>query len=380
MRSSPSSLTVMQVLPELNTGGVERGTADMASAILQVGGRAVIASAGGRLESKLKRLGAEHLSLPLASKNPLTVLRNAMQLESFIRNRDIELVHARSRAPAWSAYRAVKRTGVPFVTTFHGVYAQNSWFKKHYNSVMAKGDRVIAISQDIKKRLIHDYAVPKERIRLIYRGVDSTYFNPASVTPSEVGHYIDHANLPHNMRFVVLPGRYTRWKGMHLLIEAMARVQTPDLCALIVGPSGGQDGYVFELEKMIRNYGLENKVLLLGPCENMRALYALASIVVSASIKPEPFGRVTAESMAMGRPTLGPDFGGAAEQIVHAESGWLYEPKDAQSLADYIDYIARLDEQSLYHVGARARGRVLDYFSVEQMVQKTLDVYAELLA
>ncbi len=379
MTASPQ-LTVLQVLPALETGGVERGTVDIAEAIVAVGGRALVASKGGRLELPLLRGGAEHFKLPMASKNPLTMWANVGRLVSIIKEQGVELVHARSRGPAWSAYLAAKRCGVPFVTTFHGAYStKGGALKRAYNAVMTKGDRVIAVSQGISEHMQQVYGTDPDKIRVIHRGVDTRDLDPAAIDPKRVVYLYEQWKLPDDKRFVTLPGRITRWKGQHLLVEAMRQVQTPDACALIVGPGAGHEDYVLELHEAIRKHGLEDRVILADSCNDMASLYALSDVVVSASIRPEPFGRITAEAMAMGVPTVAPAYGGAAEQILHGQTGWLFEPQNAADMAQAIDHALSLSPEQRQQQGAAARQRALDHFSKEQMAQATLDVYAELL-
>ncbi len=379
MTSSPQ-LTVLQVLPALDTGGVERGTVDIAAAIMSVGGRALVASAGGKLELPLLRSGAEHFKMPLASKNPLTMQANVGRLVSLIRENGVELVHARSRAPAWSAYLAAKRCRVPFVTTFHGAYStKGGAIKRGYNAIMTKGDRVIAVSQGISEHMQKVYGTDPEKIRVIHRGVDTQDLNPATIDPKRVVYLYEQWKLPDDKRFVTLPGRITRWKGQHLLIEAMRHVKAADACALIVGPGDGHEDYVLELHELIRKHGLEDRVILADACDDMASLYALSDVVVSASIRPEPFGRVTAEAMAMGIPTVAPAYGGAAEQILHGQTGWLFEPQNPLNMAQAIDHALGLSPEQRQQQAEASRQRALDYFSKEQMAQATLNVYAELL-
>ncbi len=379
MTSSPQ-LTVLQVLPALDTGGVERGTVDIAEAIMSVGGRALVASAGGKLELRLLRSGAEHFKLPLASKNPLTMFANVGRLVSIIRENKVELVHARSRAPAWSAYLAARRCGVPFVTTFHGAYStKGGSLKRAYNAVMTKGDRVIAVSQGISEHMQQVYGTVGDKIRVIHRGVDTRDLNPKTIDPKRVVYLYEQWKLPDDKRFVTLPGRITRWKGQHLLIEAMRHVKAADACALIVGPGDGHEDYVLELHELIRKHKLEDRVILADACDDMASLYALSDVVVSASIRPEPFGRITAEAMAMGVPTVAPAYGGAAEQILHGQTGWLFEPQNPLNMSQAIDHALSLTPEQRQQQGDAARQRALDYFSKEQMAQATLNVYAELL-
>ena len=373
-------VTVMQVLPALNTGGVERGTLDVAEAIILSGGRALVVSQGGLLQEELEQSGAEHIKMPVASKNPFMILWNANKLKDLIRAYGVDVIHARSRAPAWSAYLAAKACGIPFVTSHHGIYSDGLWgWKKFYNAIMWKSDKIIAVSQEIRERLLQKHHVAKDKVVLIHRGVDTVKFDPYVIEPQKIMDYFEQHNLPQDKRFVLLAGRISRWKGMEDLIRAMQLVQTPDLMALIVGPSQADDSYAFQLEKEIMQLKLQDRVRILPDCQDMPHLYSLASIVISASKLPEPFGRITAEGMAMQRPVLAPQHGGAAEQIIHEQTGWLFEPNNIQDLAAGIDYIAGLTDQHLEALGYEARLHVCTNFSKQQMVNATLDVYASLL-
>lgn len=360
-------------------GGVERGTVEIAGAIAEAGGRAIVASAGGPLLHELDRVGAEHVTLPLQSKNPVTMWHNVERLEKIIRDEKVDIVHARSRAPAWSAWLAAKRAGARFVTTFHGTYGAANHFKRTYNSVMTKGERVIAISQFIAVHVRQLYGVPANHIRTIHRGVDLDRFDPAKVTAQRVVNLATAWRLTDGMPVIMLPGRLTRWKGQPVAIEALAKLGRKDVRCLLVGGDQGRSDYRAELERMINERNLNEIVRLVDHCDDMPAAYMLTDVVLSASTDPEAFGRVIAEAQALGRPVIATDHGGAKETILPGVTGWLVPSGDANALADALHHVLALDGDARKKLSDRAIANVRENFSKAAMCQKTLDVYDEVL-
>ena len=371
-------LTVLQVLPRLETGGVERGTVDVAAAVVAAGGRALVVSAGGRMEAELNRAGAEHVAMRVDRKSPGHILRNAGRLAALIRRERVDIVHARSRAPAWSARMAARRTGVPFVTTFHGVYGTGFPLKKAWNRVMAAGDRTIAISGHVADQVIRHYGTPPDRVELIPRGVDLDLFDLGAVSEARVVQLAEAWRLPDGAPVIMLPGRFTRWKGHAVLIDALALMQRRDAVALLIGADAGRQGYRNELLKRVRRLGLEGAVRFVGHCNDMPAAYMLADVVVSASTRPEPFGRVAVEAQAMGRPVIATDHGGAKETVLPSETGWLTPPGDAQALAQALDAALSLTGAERARMAEAATANVRRNFSKQAMTARTLEVYAEL--
>ncbi len=370
---------IMQVLPALVTGGVERGTLDVAAAIVQAGGTALVASSGGPMVRELERLGAQHVTLPLDRKTPWAIARNRRALVELIEANDVDIVHARSRAPAWSALGAARRTGRAFVTTFHGTYNFRSPMKRWYNSIMARGDRVIAISEFIGQHVLDNYAADPARLRVIPRGIDVAAFDPARVTAERLAQLAAAWRLPDGAPVVMLPGRLARWKGHAVLIKAMHRLARADAVCVLVGGDAGRDGYRRELEWLARSLGVSGRLRLVGDCRDMPAAYMLADVVVSASTDPEAFGRVSVEASAMGRPVVASDHGGSRETIRPGETGWLVPPGDAAALAQALEAALGLPTAERLALGARARAFVAQRFSKARMCAATLDVYAELL-
>jgi glycosyltransferase involved in cell wall biosynthesis len=369
---------VLQVVPSLVSGGVERGTVDLAAALVAAGWTAYVASAGGPMEHLLARAGAHHLSLPLASKNPLVMRRNAAALAALIRRHRIDLVHARSRAPAWSARSAAGATGRRFVTTFHNAYDTDLPLKRWYNSVMAKGERVIAISDFVGRYAAAVYGVGPDRLRVIPRGVDLAAFDPARVRGDRVAALAAVWRVPEDARVVMLPGRLTRWKGGLDFIAAIARLGRRDLCCLLIGAEQRRS-FRRELEAAIERAGLLGLFRIVEDCRDMPAAYALSDVVVSASTDPEGFGRVIVEAQAMGRPVVATDHGGARETIAPGATGWLAPPGDPAALAAAIGRALALDPEARAALARRARAHVAAGSTREAMCAKTIAVYEELL-
>ena len=372
--------TVLQVLPALETGGVERGTVEITGALTAAGWSAVVASSGGALVADILRAGAQHIALPLASKNPFTIGANIKRLVDIIERHDVDIVHARSRAPAWSAYYAARRAARPFVTTFHGAYGADNWLKKRYNAVMARGDRVIAISNFIAEHARTAYGVDDARLRTVPRGVDLELFDPAKVGASRLEQLVHRWRLPDGMPIVMMPGRLTRWKGQAVLIDALAILGRDDIRCLLVGSDAGHKGFRRRLEKHIAARGLASVVHLADHCRDMPAAYMLADVAVSASLDPEAFGRVIVEAQAMGRPTIATDHGGARETVVPGVNGWLVPPDDARAMAAALAEALALDPAERAALAQRATERVRATYSKDAMCVRTLAIYDELLA
>ena len=371
---------ILQVLPELASGGVERGTIEVAAALKDAGWTPLVASAGGPMTYELQRIGAEHFELPLASKNPLVMRKNADRLRALIRDEAIDLVHARSRAPAWSAYWACKAEGTPFVTTFHGTYGHSTRLKRAYNEVMIKGDLVIAISEHIKRHIMDVYGCPEEKIRMIHRGVDTRIFAPEAVSPERVIQLAQQWNLPETKPLVLLPGRLTRWKGQTLLIEALDKMKDLDFVCVLVGSDQGRARYSEELRNLIAAKGLEGRVWIVDHCNDMAAAYMLANVVVSPSLEPEAFGRTIGEAQALGRPIVASAHGGALEQVIEGVTGSLFKPGDADDLAARLRWALTLSTHEREQVAAAAITHIRNNFTKQRMTGATLSVYEELLA
>ncbi|MEJ0048348.1 MAG: glycosyltransferase family 4 protein [Rhodospirillales bacterium] len=372
---TPNPFTILQVLPALESGGVERGTVEITQAITAAGGQALVASAGGRMVPQVERAGGRHATMPLMTKDPLSIWLNSFPLARLIRREGVRLVHARSRAPAWSAWLAARRTGTRFVTTWHGVYGEEFPGKRLYNSVMARGELVIAISRFVAERL-PALGVAPERIRLIPRGVDTVLFDPAWVTGDRIHRLAQAWRLPPGAPVVMLPARLTRWKGGELLLEAVARLASRDAFCVFVG-SG--DNFGKQLVRRAEALGLGGRVRVVGHCDDMPAALMLADVIVCPSLKPEPFGRSVIEAQATGRLVIAADHGGAVETVADG-TGWRVPPGDMAALAAAIAEALALPPGARAAIGEAARAHVLAHYTLQAMQQATLAVYRELVA
>jgi glycosyltransferase involved in cell wall biosynthesis len=366
---------VLQVLPALGTGGVERTTVEMTQAVALAGGIPLVASAGGPLVAAVERAGGRHFSLNMMTKNPLAIWRNAARLAKLIRTQGVDIVHARSRAPAWSAWIATRRTGAHFVTTYHGAYGEELPLKRRYNAVMARGEIVIAASRFVAGLVAERHAVPPERIRVIGRGIDPAVFDPDAVMGDRLARLCAAWRLPDGMPTVVLPGRLTSWKGQEVLLHAVARMPRRDVCVVLVGADQGRRHYSRRLIRLAHSLGIADRVRMVGNCDDMPAAMMLSDVVVHASVRPEAFGRVVIEAQAMGRPVVAADLGGPVETVEHGVTGWRVPPGDADALAAAIDAALALDDAARAALAHRARAAVLRRYTVEAMQEATLDVY-----
>ena len=375
--------TILQVVPSLVTGGVERGACDVARAIEAVGLNAVVMSAGGPMAEDLVAAGVRHVTAPVATKSPLAIRRNIRRVAAVAEACGAAIIHARSRAPAWSAYYAARRLGLPFVTTFHGTYNFKGRAKRWYNSVMTRGDRVIAISQFIADHIAANYRCPADRVRVIHRGIDTDVFDPEAVSLNRIAELRNAWSFENSGPVILLPGRMARWKGHAVLIRAMTALDDPEVTCLIVG-GGGSDSYVAELEAEVNALQLTDQVWFVGDCRDMPAAYALADLVVSASTDPEAFGRVAVEGQAMGKPVIASAHGGAQETVIDLEAqpedgtGWLTPPGDAEALAAALGHALVLNATDRTAIGERGRANAIARFSRATMCRATLAVYAEL--
>ncbi len=370
---------IMQIIPELGPGGAEQGCIDIAAELVKGGAQAIVVSNGGQRVHELERIGAVHINMPVHSKNPVVMWRNVGALRRLINRYNVNIVHARSRAPAWSAYYACKKTNAHFVTTCHAPYNISGEAKKFYNSSIAQGERVIAISNYVAEYLRQHYKLDNRTIRLIHRGIPIEKFHPTAVTPERLITLAQEWRIPDSANIVMLPGRLTRWKGHMVLIEAMERLQRKDLFAVIIGSDQGRTEYRKELEEEIKQRGLEGRVRMVDHCNDMPAAYMLSTIVVCPSTDPEGFGRVPVEAQAMGRPIIASDHGGAQETILRGQTGWLTPPGDAASMALAIEEALSLTPTQRSMLATRAMAHIAEHYTKAHMADKTLDVYAELL-
>jgi glycosyltransferase involved in cell wall biosynthesis len=380
----PANFTLLQVTPELETGGAEQTTIDVARAVVREGGKALVASRGGRMAGRLEQDGGRLVAMPVHTKNPLVALDNAIRLIGLIRQEGVSLVHARSRAPAFSALLAAKATGVPFIATYHGVYNARGGLKRWYNSVMTRGEMVIANSEFTRAHVIAEHRVAPDRVVAIPRGIDLARFDPEAVAAGRVEALRRAWGVdPGDARLkVLLAGRLTRWKGQRLLIDAAALLKAGGedrFLILLAGDDQGRSAYRAELEAAIAAAGLTDNVRLVGHCEDMPAAYLLADVAAAPSLDPEAFGRTAVEPQAMGRPALAAAHGAATETVIDGKTGWLVAPGDAEAWAQALGKAVRMTPRKRREMGAAARERATRLYSVEAMCDATLAVYARVL-
>lgn len=384
MRELPPDFTLLQVVPRLETGGAEQTTLDVAAAVQAAGGRAVVASMGGRMEAALLASGAELERMTVHSKNPLVILGNALRLARLIRRRKVSLVHVRSRAPAFSAALAARLTGAPLVATYHGVYNARSALKRWYNGVMTRGEVVIANSEFTRRHVIAEHRIAPDKVVAIPRGVDIARFDLGAVSPERTSALAADWGLAagdHRVK-VLLAGRLTRWKGQALAVEAAALLKArgvQDFLMIFAGDAQGRSGYQAELEAAIADHGLQDSVRIVGHCGDMPAAYALCDLAIAPSLDPEAFGRTAVEPQAMGVPVIAADHGATRETVVPGETGRLVKPGDAQALADALQAAIALGPEGRARLGAAAAERARRLYSVDAMCAATLKVYAQVL-
>ncbi|MDF3061399.1 MAG: glycosyl transferase [Microvirga sp.] len=384
-----SGRTILQIIPELEAGGAERTAVDIAAGLAKVGARAVVATEGGRLVGELQAKGGIWAPFPAGSKNPLGMLYNVRCLAKLCLDEGVALIHARSRAPAWVGLGAARALNLPFVTTFHGSYAGGSSVKILYNSVMTRGDAVIANSHYTAGLVRSLSPQASERIRVIHRGTDFAKFSPSAVGPDRVEALRKAWGVAPHERIVLLAARLTGWKGQKVLIEAAGKLNgegLADVAFVLAGDAQGRDSYVRELDQLIESNGLTGVVRRVGHCEDMPAAFLAASVVTVPSTEPEAFGRSAVEAQAMGAPVVVSDLGAVPETVLtppevsaQERTGWRVPAGDAAALSQALAAALAMGASAREAMATRARLHVERHFSLERMVEDTLDVYISLL-
>ena len=377
--------TILQVIPAMDAGGAERTTLEIARAVVAAGGRAIVATSGGRMIDAIEAAGGRIAILPVQSKNPFAILANASRLAALIRTAKVDLIHARSRAPAWSSMIAARRMRIPFVTTWHGAYRAGTPWKRFYNSAMARGDLVIANSA-FTAAAIRALGDPEARLKIIHRGADTDEFNPERVAARRVEALLSTWSIETPRPIILLlPARLTDWKGHGVAIDAVRRLAEAgrsgaerDLRLVFAGDAQGRDGFAAQLLRGVKDQGLERMIRFVGHCDDMPAAYAAADLVLSPSTRPEAFGRVAAEAGAMARVVIAADHGGARETIVDGETGFLVAPGSAEELAGAIRRAIHMGANGRSAMGETARARVIASFSTAAMTASTLSAYQSL--
>ena len=379
----PPNFTLLQVVPELDTGGAEQTTIDVARAVIAAGGKALVATRGGRMVARLADDGGRLAQMPVHTKNPLTILSNAVRLAELIRREKVTLVHARSRVPAFPALWAAKMTRTPFVTTYHGIYSARSRLKRWFNAVMTRGDLVIANSSYTRDHILAEHHVDPERVIAIPRGVDLDRFNPSWVPPDRVEALRRAWGLPADGRTCfVLAARLTRVKGQLTVIEAAARLKAQgrtDFVVVLVGDDQGRGAYSLELADAIEAAGLRDQVLIVGHCDDMPAAYLIGDVALASRITPEAFGRTAVEPQAMGRPVIASNDGGMSETVLDGITGWLAPPGDAEAWATAMANAIDLGAGKRAEIGQAAMTRARQLYAVQAMTDATLAVYERVL-
>ena len=381
-----SNLKVLQVIPKLGFGGAETGCYDLAHYLPENNCESFIVTSGGELIKFVDKKKVKLIKLPVHSKNPLTILFNSMALIFIIFFYNISIVHARSRAPAWSCFLATKITGRKFVTTFHGTYNFNSKIKKTYNSVMVKSNLIIAGSNFIFSHIKNnysDYLNIKNKLLVIFRGINIDYFDPTTKTETEEKKLLKSWDIEENKKIILLPGRLTSWKGQELFIEAVNLVNIQlgyeAFYAVILGSDQGRDLYKKKLIRLSEQYRMTKQVKFIDHCKDMALAYKISSIIVSSSIEPEAFGRVAVEAQSMEKIIIASNIGGSNETVIDEKTGYLFESGNPKSLSEKILKVLNLDDTTLKTVGIEGRKNIVKKFNVEKMCFSTYSEYKKLI-
>ena len=381
-----SNLKVLQVIPKLGYGGAETGCYDIAHYLPENNCGSYIVTSGGELLKFIDKKKVKIIKLPVHSKNPLIIFINFLALIFIILINNISIVHARSRAPAWSCLIAAKITGRKFVTTFHGTYNFNSKIKKFYNSVMVRSDLIIAGSNFIFSHIKENYTKylnAKKKLLVIFRGINVDYFDPTSKLDSDEKKLLKKWEIEKDKKIILLPGRLTGWKGQEVFIEAINLVNIKlgyeAFYAVILGSDQGRDLYKKKLIRLTEQYRLINQVKFIDHCKDMALAYKVSDIVVSASIEPEAFGRVAVEAQSMEKPIIASNIGGSKETVIDEKTGFLFESNNAKSLSQKILKILSMDEASLNSIGREGRKNIIQKFNVEKMCFSTYSEYKRIL-
>ena len=381
-----SNLKVLQVIPKLGYGGAETGCYDIAHYLPENNCESFIVTSGGELLKFVDKKKVKVFILPVQSKNPLLIFINAIILIGIIFFYNISLVHARSRAPAWSCLLATKITRRKFVTTFHGTYNFKSNFKKIYNSVMIRADLIIAGSNFIFSHIKQNYSKylnDKKKLMVIFRGINVDYFDPTTKMEIDEKKLLKKWNIEKDRKIILLPGRLTSWKGQEVFIEAINLVNIElgyeAFYAVILGSDQGRDLYKKKLIRLTEQYRLSKQIRFIEQCKDMALAYKVSDIVVSASIEPEAFGRVAVEAQSMEKTIIASNIGGSNETIIDEKTGYLYEAGNAKSLSNKILTILNTDENLLKSIGIEGRKNIVKKFNVEKMCFSTYSEYKRLL-
>lgn len=370
---------VVQALPALVRGGVERGTIEMARAIIEAGGKAVVISGGGPMVRHLDRLGAVHHTIPIGRKNPLAWSGLRRRIKKVLNDEGADILHVRSRVPAQIALPVAKSLGITSVSTVHGRFQNTNLIKRMFNGKMLAADHVIAISQYVRSQIERQFGDQGRKLTVVPRGVDIEVFDPAAVAQSRIVRFVDSIALPEDQPVIMLPARPTAWKGHEILLEALAKIADRPFNCVLLGAADGKPAFIDRLTQTGIKLGLEGRFRLTHGVDDMPAALMAADVVTMPSITPEPFGRVSLEAQAMGRLVVAFDHGGAAESIVHGKTGWLAEPVDSGSLAECLAKALDFTSKQRQTMAAETRDHIESSFSTDLMCANTIKIYARML-
>jgi len=382
----PSKLKILQVIPRLGYGGAETGCYDLAHYLSENNCQSFIVTSGGELIKYIDKKKVKLIRLPVHSKNPILIILNSIILIFIILFYNISLVHARSRAPAWSCLFATKITRKKFVTTFHGTYNFKNKIKKFYNSVMLRSNLIIAGSNFIFSHIntkYKEYLNIKKKFLVIFRGINIDYFDPSTTLEVDENQLLLEWKIKRDKKIILMPGRLTTWKGQELFIEALNLVNKElgyeAFYAVILGNDQGRDVYKKKIKRLAEQYRLSNQLKFIQHCKNMPLAYSVADIIVSASIEPEAFGRVAVEAQSMKKPIIASDIGGSNETIVNNKTGFLFDSGNSKSLSKKLIEVLNLDKSTLNFMGIEGRKNIISKFNVEKMCFSTYSEYKKLL-
>ena len=381
-----SKLKVLQVIPKLGYGGAETGCYDLAHYLYEMGCKSYIVTSGGELIKYIDKKKVTLIRLPVQSKNPLLILINSILISLLLLFLNISIVHARSRAPAWSCFLATKLMRRKFVTTFHGTYNFTNSIKKFYNSIMLKSDLIIAGSNFIFSHINKNYSEylnTKKKFLVIFRGINTEYFDESTTLESDEDKLLKKWDLKRGKKIILLPGRLTSWKGQDLFIEAI-NILNKELgheafYAVVLGSDQGRDIYKKKLVRLVEQYRLNNQVKFIDKCKNMPLAYKISDIIISSSVEPEAFGRVAIEAQSMQKPIIASNIGGSNETIINDKTGFLFEAGKPESLSKKIMEVLQLDETTLKSIGNEGRKNVIKKFNIEKMCLTTYSEYKKLI-
>lgn len=374
-----AKLVVLQVLPALISGGVEREVMDIAEGLVLNGYKSLVASSGGVLVSSLCQQGSQHFTLPLNSKNPLVIISNIFRLAKIVKENKVDIIHAQSRAPAWSAYFASKISKCHFITTIHGAHSIDNLFKRIYNSIMCKGEKIICVSEFIALYAKENYKFNHNNLEVIHCGTNIKKFDYEAVDKQRIANLACRLRLNTDKPIITLPGRLTRGKGHLLLLEAIKKLPLHSVTCLFVGDDTGHLKYREELQDKIYQYNLQDDVIITSNVNDMPAIYALSDIVTCISTKPESFGLISIEAQAMGRMVIVSNLGGIRETIIDKKTGWIIEPGNVEELVKVISEIIKMNVKERIEIANSAKKHIESKFSLEKMNKSIIRIYNSIL-